>query len=64
MVEADKDLKLLPTTIFDIYKVFEHIDMVSIGLQYQSYTVIPTPLGSEFGVLGHCGVNMISLCHG
>ncbi len=27
MVEADSHLKLLPTFILDIYKVFEHIDM-------------------------------------
>jgi hypothetical protein len=43
MVEADSHLKLLPTSILDIYKVFEHIDMVSMGIQYQPYTVIPNP---------------------
>jgi hypothetical protein len=53
MVEADSHLKLRPTSILDIYKVFEHIDMLSLGTQYQSYTVIPTLLGSDFGVLGH-----------
>jgi hypothetical protein len=45
MVEADGHLKLLPTPILNMYKVFEHIDMLSIGIQYQSYTVIPTRLG-------------------
>jgi hypothetical protein len=30
MFEADSHLKLLPTSILDIYKVFEHIDMLSI----------------------------------
>jgi hypothetical protein len=30
MVEADSQLKLLPPSILDIYKVFEHIDMLSI----------------------------------
>jgi len=30
-VEADSHLKLLSTSILDIYKVFEHIDMLSIG---------------------------------
>jgi hypothetical protein len=29
MVEADNCLKLLP---LDIYKVFEHIDMLSMGI--------------------------------
>ncbi len=33
MVEADSHFKLLPTSILNIYKVFEHIDMLSIGTQ-------------------------------
>ncbi len=41
MVEADSHLKLLPTSILDMYKAFEHIDMLSMGIQYQPYTVIP-----------------------
>ncbi len=53
MVEADSHLKLLPISKSDIYKVFEHIDMLSMGIQYQPYTVIPTLLGSDFGALGH-----------
>jgi hypothetical protein len=53
MDEADNPLKLLPTSILDVYKVFEHIDMLSMGIQYQPYTVILTRLGSDFGVLGH-----------
>ncbi len=32
MVEADSHLKLLPTSILDIYKVFEHIDMLLVGI--------------------------------
>ena len=53
VVEAEGHLKLLPTSTLDIYKVFEHIDMLSIGIHYQPYTDIPTLLGSDFGVLGH-----------
>jgi hypothetical protein len=54
MVEADGYLKLLPTSMIDLYKVFEHIDMLFMGIQYHPYTVIPTLLlGSDFGVLGH-----------
>jgi hypothetical protein len=53
MVEADSHLKVLPTSILDIYNVIEHIDMLSMGIQYQPYTVIPTLLGSDFGVLCH-----------
>jgi hypothetical protein len=33
MVEADHYLKLLPSSILDIYRVFEHIDMLSIGIR-------------------------------
>jgi hypothetical protein len=40
MVEADSHIKLLPTSILDIYKVFEHIDMLSIIIEYQPYTVM------------------------
>ncbi len=32
MVEADSHLKLHPTSTLDIYKVLEHIDMLSIGI--------------------------------
>ena len=32
MDEADNQLKLLVASILDIYKVFENIDMVSIGI--------------------------------
>jgi hypothetical protein len=53
MVEADSHLKLLPTSILDMYKVIEHIDMLSMGIQYQPYTVIPTLISSDLGVLGH-----------
>jgi hypothetical protein len=30
MVEADSQLQLLPLSILEIYKVFEHIDMLPI----------------------------------
>ncbi len=53
MVDADSHLKLLPTSILDIYNVIEHIDIISMTIQYHPYTVIPTLLGSDFGVLGH-----------
>jgi hypothetical protein len=53
MVEADGHLKLFPTSILFTYKVFENIDMLFICIKYQPYTVMPTPLGLDFGVLGH-----------
>ncbi len=49
MFEADSHLKLLPTSILDMYTVFEHIDLLSIGIQYHSYTVIPTLLSLDLG---------------
>jgi hypothetical protein len=52
-VKADSHLKLFPPSILDIYKVFEHIDMLSMCIQYQTYTVIPTLLSLDFGALGH-----------
>ena len=54
MVDAHSHLKLLPTSILDTHYVIEYIDMPSMGIQYQPYTVTPTLLlGSDFGVLGH-----------
>jgi hypothetical protein len=41
MVEASSNLKLLPASILDIDTVFEHINMLSIGIQLQPYTVYP-----------------------
>jgi hypothetical protein len=32
MFEADSQLKLLTPSILDTYKVFEHIDMLFIGI--------------------------------
>jgi hypothetical protein len=53
MIEANSHLKLLPATILDIYKVFEPIYMLPIGIRWQPYAVIPSLLGSDVGVLGH-----------
>jgi hypothetical protein len=45
MVVADR----LPSSILDIYKVLEHIDMLSIGIQQQpSYTVTIHPSWLRF----------------
>ncbi len=53
MVEADSHLKLLPTSILDMHKVFERSDILSIGIWEQPYTVLPILLGADFRVLGH-----------
>jgi hypothetical protein len=52
LVEADSYLKQLPPSTLDTCALFEHIDRLSIGIQQQPYTVLPTLLGSVFGVLG------------
>ncbi len=41
MVEADGHLKLLPTSILDIYKVFEHIDMLYRHMVVASHRFTP-----------------------
>jgi len=51
MVEAEGHLKLLPTSILHIYKEFEHIDVLSMGIHQQPNTVLRTLLGSDFEVL-------------
>jgi hypothetical protein len=43
-----------PTSVLDIYKLFEHIDMLSIGIQYHPYTVIPTLLSLDLGFWVTC----------
>ncbi len=53
LVVADSHLKLLPTYTLDIYKVFKYVDMLSMCIQQQPLTVIPTLIGSDFGVWGH-----------
>ncbi len=50
IVKGDSHLKLLPASILDMYKVFEHNDMLSIGIGEQPYTFLPTLLWLDFGV--------------
>ncbi len=64
MVKADRQLKLFPVSMLDIYKVFEHIEMLPIGIWQQPYTIMSTLLGSDFGVCGNLQSQMMSLCHG
>jgi len=63
MVEADCYLKLLPASI--IYKLVEHIDMLSIAVYSSSHTQFyPTYLAQILGLWFTCGVEMMPLCHG
>ncbi len=61
IVEADSHLKLLPASTLDIYKMFEHIDLLFMGIWQKPQIVIPTLLGSYFGVLGHLWSQNISI---
>ena len=62
---AGNQLKLLPTSILDINKEFEHIHMLSmISIQQQPYTFILIQLCSDYGVLvlGHlCSQNDVNM---
>ncbi len=49
LVEAGIHLKLLPTSILE---VFEHIGMLSIGMQVHPYTVTPPKLAQIWDILG------------
>ncbi len=55
MVEADSHLKQPPPSILDIYKLFEHIAMLSV-IMGRSLTQLYPPyvlLSEDFGILGH-----------
>ncbi len=54
MVEADFYLRLLHTSILDIYKVFEPLVCCLKGVWVQSYTVTPAKLlATDLGSQGH-----------
>jgi hypothetical protein len=65
MVEADSHIKLLHTSILDIYKVFEHIDICCPVAYGSSLTQLYPPyLAQILGFWVTCAVKMMSLCHG
>ncbi len=65
MVEASILFKLLDTSILDMYKVFEHIDMLSIDILSNSLKqVYPQYYAQIVGFWVICGVKMMSLGHG
>jgi hypothetical protein len=53
MVEADIHLRLLPTSILDIYNVFEPLVCCLKDIWMYPYIVIPAKVASEFLNLGH-----------
>ena len=53
MVEADINLRLLHTSILDIYKVFESLVCCLKGIWLHPYTVTPVKLAPDLGPKGH-----------
>ena len=52
MVEADIHLKPLPTSTFDIYKVFELLVFCLKGTWVHPYTITPAKLAPDLGIVG------------
>jgi hypothetical protein len=50
MVDADIHLRLLHTSIIDIYKVFESLVCCLKGMQVHPYTITPAKLPPELGI--------------
>jgi hypothetical protein len=63
MVETGSHLKLLPASTLDVYKVFEHIDMLSMCISSLKQ-LYPHYLAQILGFCITCGVKMMSLRHG
>jgi len=69
MVEADNHLRLLPTSIEHIYKVFDCISMLSMFIwgnpdTYTVHTLAKLAQIWAFRVTCACGVGMMPLHHG
>ncbi len=52
MVEAVNPSWLLPTSILDMYEVFEHLNMLWMGIWVHLYIVIPVEVGAKFWTIG------------
>ena len=53
MVEADIHLRLLHTSILDIYKVFEPLVCCLKGVWVHPYTITLAKLAPDLGTQGH-----------
>ena len=52
MVEAANPQRLHPTSILDVYKVFEQLEMLWMGIWVHPYTVTPVRVGVNFRKIG------------
>jgi hypothetical protein len=48
MVEATNPQRLHPTFILDVYKVFEHVEMLWMGIWECTYAVLHVQVGVNF----------------
>ncbi len=64
MVEPYSHLILLPASTLDVYKKFEHIDILSMGIGSSLKQLYQHYLGQILGFWVTCIVKMMSLCHG
>jgi hypothetical protein len=68
MVEAVEPFKLHPIYMSYIYKVFEHLKQLWMGIWQQPHTVTTTELSPDLGelaeILDNVSVEMIPLCYG
>jgi hypothetical protein len=68
MVEAVEPFKLHPTSMSYIYKVFEHLKQLWMGIWQHIYAIIITELSPDLGelaeILDDVIVEMIPLCYG
>jgi len=52
MVEAPNPLGVHPTSMSYVYKVFQHLDMLWMGIWVYHYTVTPVQVGVNFRKIG------------
>jgi hypothetical protein len=67
MVEASNPLEVHPTSILYVYKVFQHLDMLWMGICVRPYTGMPVQVGGRERILGKFGQGgawEMLYCHG
>ena len=53
MIDAPNTLGVHLTSISYVYTVFQHLDMLWMGIWGHSYTVRPVEVGVDFGKMGY-----------
>ena len=67
MVEAVEPFKLHPTSMSYIYKVFEHLKQLWMGIWQHIHTITTTEVSPDLGelaeILDDVSVEMIPVCY-